>query len=431
MTSRLKKLFESRPRIVLISIIIVGLILVEMMAGLTIALTHRVWGTPKRISVFRFHPLFTGENIAQYESNWVEVYPVLGYINRVHYSDECGYTTDSYGFIHNGDKSRQLTEDRFKIFILGGSTIAGHGSSCNDQTISAHLEKLLRARYKHIDVINAGVSGYRSPEEFLRLTHQIMFYHPDIVISFNGTNDFMFPYKEYKSRKHSYFVSQYDQQLFQTLAQTRSVWWSIKNFIYNLVKFNEYTYTRFVMEKGISFLLGKSGSSSKSDVVTNVQRIVGVRNLPARDIQYQDEHFEPELDERLSYYLSYLKQTQAVVEGLGGKYFYFLQPILLAEKRYLPESEEKARKLTRYAFYKKDKVDIVKRARYFWKRADELVRQTNIQYADLTDIFSDQGEFYSDFDHYTDQGNAFIAEKLFQALCDSHAIPGRLEIKGE
>jgi hypothetical protein len=50
-------------------------------------------------------------------------------------------------------------------------------------------------------VINAGTAGYYSAKELLKISNNILFFNPDIIIAFGGTNDFMHKYgKEYKGR---------------------------------------------------------------------------------------------------------------------------------------------------------------------------------------------------------------------------------------
>lgn len=406
--------------------IAVMFIMIESTSGVVILLSHRLLGTPKRITLFRFHPLVTGVNILQYENNWQEIYPVFGYVNRIYISDECNQTTDRYGFIHNGDKARIITPEKFTIFILGGSTVAGLGASCNDQTISAHLERLLQSRYKNIEVINAGVAGYFSAKELLRISNEILFYDPDIIIDIGGTNDFEHEISNYGGRKFTYFISEYDRQLFQTLKLTKSIKWSIGNLIYNLTKFTEFTYTRFVLEKGWAFLTGRAGSDSRENIIYNVKKIMKVYKSPAKNITHNERNLEIEMREKILYTTSYIKQANALVSGMGKKYYYILQPTLLTDTRKLPPMEKEALNIVKSEFSKKMGVDIVRHADYFWKGVDENLRNSSINYYNFTNIFPDKEEVYSDYVHYNDYGNLLIAKKLYQILINDRAIPQEL-----
>ena len=419
--------YKKHPKLTILVAAIILLVIIEVLCGFVIFFSHHLFGTPRIISLFRFHPIFTGINILQYETNWAEPYPVFGYINRINFSGESGYTTDRYGFIHNGDKDRTIDKEAFTIFMLGGSTLAGHGASSNAQTIPAHLERLLQEKYHNVKVINAGTAGYYSAKELLKISNEILFLNPDIVITFGGTNDFTHKYKvEYKGRKHAYFISPYDINLFQTLEKTRSLVWAAKNLIYNLTKFTEYTYTRFVLEKGISAMMGRTGSSARSGIVANVKRICGISRIPEQELLYNDKGFEEDMEERISYYLSYVKQAQALVNGMGKKYYYILQPVLYNEKKELPDTEQAALQIARYGFFKKFGIDIVKRGQYFWRRVAEEFSPEGIKFYDFTGVFSGKSEYYNDYEHYTDSGNLEIAKKINHVLIEDKAIPDAL-----
>lgn len=249
----IRSFFKNHKKLSYVLLVVLVLLLLEGASGLVIYSSHHFFNTPKRISKFQIHPIFRGENIRNYTSSWSEAYPVFGYVNKIFVSEECGFTTDKHGFIHNGDQTRNIQLDSFKIFILGGSTVAGHGSSCNNQTISSHLERIINKNNKNIQVINAGVAGYYSAQEMIKISNEILFYDPDIIISFNGTNDFIKDIQAFDERDFHYFISGYHKSLYKTLSDTKSLWWSLKNFVHNLTKYSEYTYTRFVIEKGLEF----------------------------------------------------------------------------------------------------------------------------------------------------------------------------------
>ena len=85
-----------------------------------------------------------------------------------------------------------------RIFILGGSSLAGSGATSNNTTIPSFLEKLLNknrnssndAKYQ---VINAGVDGYFTFNQLGYIVSDIMRYEPDMIIIFDGWNDYAYP----------------------------------------------------------------------------------------------------------------------------------------------------------------------------------------------------------------------------------------------
>ncbi len=113
-------------------------------------------------------------------------------INQMHgYPDKLG--TDQYGFIYNFDIDRTIDEKNINIFLMGGSTVEGRGSSSNSKTIPSLLESCLKEKYRQkINVINSGYSGYT-------VLQQINFYNyyikenfkksVNFIIFFDGFND--------------------------------------------------------------------------------------------------------------------------------------------------------------------------------------------------------------------------------------------------
>ena len=101
--------------------------------------------------------------------------------------------TDQDGFIPNrrGDRSAVDREAAVRIWLVGGSTMAGSGASANNRTIAAFLEEILEATTEHSTcVVNAGVGGWSSQNELGFLTHELFpFHRPDAVVVMNGYND--------------------------------------------------------------------------------------------------------------------------------------------------------------------------------------------------------------------------------------------------
>ena len=121
-------------------------------------------------------------------------------------------------------------KNEVRIFLLGGSTAFGYGSSSNATTVSAQLEQRLQKRlqqqkaspqlYKpdflpanpeekpksagkpakikpgNYRVINAAVPGYASGNELAQVALEIFKYDPDLIIVLDGYVDLMLPSQE-------------------------------------------------------------------------------------------------------------------------------------------------------------------------------------------------------------------------------------------
>ncbi len=114
--------------------------------------------------------------------------------------------TNKEGFASIGEAEfeygRKKPAGTYRVIVLGGSTVWGVGSATPDENISARLLKGLRVKYPNIkfEVINAGVGGYSSRNEFLYLLSELVYYSPDLVIAYDGWNDAYF--NGFRSQKH-------------------------------------------------------------------------------------------------------------------------------------------------------------------------------------------------------------------------------------
>ena len=79
---------------------------------------------------------------------------------------------------------------RCRTIILGGSTVFGWGAESPQWNLPARLNAALKRQDggRH-EVINAGVLGYDSAQEFLYFTSELVHYQPDLIIVYDGWND--------------------------------------------------------------------------------------------------------------------------------------------------------------------------------------------------------------------------------------------------
>lgn len=91
-----------------------------------------------------------------------------------------------------GFHSREIPVDKqentFRIMVLGGSAVYGWKEI--ETSWVWHLEKNLQKKYPGMDiqVINAGVSGGRSLDQF-KLLSKVIHLDPDVVMTYDGWND--------------------------------------------------------------------------------------------------------------------------------------------------------------------------------------------------------------------------------------------------
>ena len=97
-------------------------------------------------------------------------------------------TINSDGF--RGDEIFQKSIDTYRIFILGGSTTFGIVSTSDQTTISGYLQKYFDDNGNDfVEIINAGVTGANSRDEYFHLKTKILEFDPDMIILYDGWND--------------------------------------------------------------------------------------------------------------------------------------------------------------------------------------------------------------------------------------------------
>lgn len=114
---------------------------------------------------------------------------VLEGANRTLNYEGIVYQINSHG-IRNRDSSTEKDTNTIRIMALGDSFIWGDGQN-NKDLVTVKLENLLNKRnnHKRHEVINTGIGGYNTRDEFKQLIRLYPIYKPNFVIQFFFTND--------------------------------------------------------------------------------------------------------------------------------------------------------------------------------------------------------------------------------------------------
>lgn len=103
-----------------------------------------------------------------------------------------GFRHNAHGFI-GPEFQKRKPEGTFRIFCLGGSTTLGAGVETDVHAYPAILQAMFdmggSGASKRIEVINAGVFGYRSLHTSLLVSRLLDDYQPDMFIVMDGLND--------------------------------------------------------------------------------------------------------------------------------------------------------------------------------------------------------------------------------------------------
>jgi lysophospholipase L1-like esterase len=141
------------------------------------------------------------------QHNWIMLRP-YGIWSLPYTKGETNYD----GFRIESTVDINKPEDEFRIALLGGSSVYGHGVP-SGQTISHFMEKTLGTNSRNkIRVLNFGMPGYTSSNELVLLVLKVMLYKPDFVIILDGWNDI---HTRGYIPHHGYFINLYKNVLDQ------------------------------------------------------------------------------------------------------------------------------------------------------------------------------------------------------------------------
>lgn len=101
-------------------------------------------------------------------------------------------TTNNINFKINSwgmrDKETNLIKDCYRVLVMGDSVIFSPDVT-ESQLVTEVAEKIINAEQKKIEILNAGVSGYNTEQEFIALKEKYLKLKPDLVIFAYCTND--------------------------------------------------------------------------------------------------------------------------------------------------------------------------------------------------------------------------------------------------
>ena len=133
------------------------------------------------------------EEIKQYqiceELNSIQ-YQVDGILSLVPNQNLETININSHGF-RGHDFSEKKDLGTYRIFIVGGSTVFGTGSTSDDATISSFLQKKINNfdNGLKIEILNAGINSAYSYTSKYIIENTLPKFQPDLVIIYSGGND--------------------------------------------------------------------------------------------------------------------------------------------------------------------------------------------------------------------------------------------------
>tara|TARA_B100000029_G_C17476935_1_gene924125 strand:- start:140 stop:1228 length:1089 start_codon:yes stop_codon:yes gene_type:complete len=263
-----------------------------------------------------------------------------------------------------GGEIEKIPNENFRIFIVGGSTVFGSGSTSDETTIPGYLQELFdNSNDYNVEIINAGIPGSQSTNELNRIKNNLEKYDPDGIVIYNGWNDLRESLKGLQQIQTSQNLSIYDE-----------------------------------IENNLWYLL------SKYRTIQVIQKFTYYSEDTDWEHRVIYEHNENEIDQKIKIWKSNMNE---VCSSSDYETLIILQPISGSSNRSLSDFE--------YMKYLQN--DGEKMNKTLDKYSESLKELDCKNTDDFTNVFDNvEGPIYYDEGHVTDRGNLIIAEKMFKVI---------------
>ncbi|MCH8860441.1 MAG: SGNH/GDSL hydrolase family protein [Thaumarchaeota archaeon] len=256
---------------------------------------------------------------------------------------------------------KEKPDDTYRIIMVGGSTTFGL-KMLSEHTIPAHLQEKFNQLNleKRVEVINAGIHGYNSNDELNLIKKKIVYYDPDLVIIYDGSNDIFFPYD---SKLIAYDIGD----------------------------------SRYIYRKYFQFY-------KTLDVINNI-----ISEEPPEPLHEYRLNVKLELDDRAKLWKNNISTICEIGNQNGFKTLIFLQPFLGTGNQTVTERESRVFNNQVLKWFPNALVEYS----FFTDRLDDLNHSCTGTF-DLRNIFDNsQREVFFDKWHHWDIYNEVLADEIF------------------
>ena len=166
---------------------IIGLLILFV----TIELVANVWWMTQMNCEFEENEIFNQIDDAKKRQLCVDLYEVKTLGNELVPNQK----SDSININNLGFRGEEFSIDKptsvYRIFMLGGSTMFGHGATSDETTIPGFVQNYFQEDYNElkIEVINGGIQGADSFDELKFIETKLLNYSPNMIVVYDGWND--------------------------------------------------------------------------------------------------------------------------------------------------------------------------------------------------------------------------------------------------
>lgn len=262
----------------------------------------------------------------------------------------------------DGFRGPELQENsKYRIFIVGGSTVFGVGATSDNHTIPGYLQQFFDKQFpdEDIEIINAGIPKAYSSTEAEFIKNSLVNYNPDLIVIYDGWNDLNHSYKQFESIDSS-----------------------PTDELIRMINRSDYLTPKVLIQQYF-----------------NYQRTS--TNIMDFDSSY--------ISEKANLWKNNLEETCKNSEVQNLKTVIILQPLLGTGNKILSEEE-----MHYYEHY--DSKTMIKYYESYAENLNDLINSCN-KTIDLRDVFDPYEQtVYYDAGHISDFGNKIVASEIYNHL---------------
>jgi len=158
---------------------------------LAIEAIANVWWMTQITCEFEENEIFMSMNEDERRQLCVDLYEVKTLDDElIPNQKSSSVSINSLGF-RGEEFSPEKPDNVYRIFMLGGSTMFGHGATSDQTTIPGYVQQFFQNNDMElkIEIINGGIQGADSYAETKIIENKLINYSPNMVIIYDGWND--------------------------------------------------------------------------------------------------------------------------------------------------------------------------------------------------------------------------------------------------
>lgn len=321
---------------------------------------------------------------------------------------------NNHGFRRTQDTTTVKAGGTIRVFFMGGSAalgsqantktpyyrMSGQGEYSNDETISAHLERLWSERFpgQRVEVINAATNWTQLHQQFIHYHRKLKSLQPDLVISMDGQNDALL------------------------LDEHRLNVWDAATIKAHLLESDFRIRARPLLTRSKALYLGAIlmfGSGQSGRVKPDLELVNEYKDrAPRGDANALDASFyaanKRTVDRVVDEYAQNLLHFNDSLKRDGVRGLFLLQPELIMDKSKPLTDIERA---IRNHMLLSDRGFEVNFFSQVEQKGQALRASDNLPFFSLLQAFDGiTGEVYTDYCHMTPSGNELLAGKLLAII---------------